>query len=331
MNPDEVVIGGPEISTAEVSQGEAFDLWASIMSESVLPCSMEPRGDGPFYGSLTPKVMSEPLSIALAANSAEIARRTKRHIASASAPYALAGLTISGVSELACDGEFLRTPAGSMFLVDGEHPQEARTSVYRGLLIRVPKDVLLRSSGLGPAEFPATMVIDPVAHGALVIDFFRRFAALPPATRGVGQLLDAGVELLGAALAIGSGESPARPSAQVLDREQVARFLRSNLADPDLSAQRIAEACGMSRRKLFRAVGPEEGGPMALLRGLRVERARTLLTDAPDRTIASIARACGFASDRHFYRVFRGETGMTPADFRECALSMRRFADPAAG
>ncbi|MBW0274391.1 hypothetical protein ATM97_09205 [Nocardia sp. MH4] len=237
MDEDEVVVGGQQMSTAEVSPHESFDLWTSIMSESVLPCSMEPLGDGPFYGALTPKVTAEPISMAIAANSAELARRTRRHIARAPAPYALACLTLSGISEVSCGDHYLRAPAGTMFIVDGERPQEARTSDYQGLLVRVSKEAL-----------------------------------------------------------------------------------QDNLADPDLTAQRIAAACGMSRRKLFRVIG-DEGGPTTLLRAMRVDRARELLTSAPERTVSSIARACGFTSDRNFYRVFRGETGMTPAEYRQYIVS----------
>ncbi|GAD82615.1 helix-turn-helix domain-containing protein [Nocardia asteroides NBRC 15531] len=324
MDEDEVVIGGPVLSTAEVSARESFDLWSSIMSEAVLPCSLEPLGDGPFFGSLTPKIIAETLSIAVAANSAEIARRDRRHIARVPAPYVLAGLTLSGITEVAAgDGRSLRAPAGTMFIIDGEHPQQARTSAYQGVLVRVSKEALIRSSGLGEGDFPAVTLVEPVAHGGLVIDYFRRLAMLPPPAFGVIPLLNAGVELLGAALAVDRGRAPAPPSGRRLDREHLIRYLEDNLADPRLTTQRIAEACGMSRRKLFRVIGADEGGPTALLRGLRVTRARELLATAPDRTVAAIAHACGFTNDRNFYRVFRAETGMTPSEYREWILSRR--------
>ncbi|MFE6923314.1 hypothetical protein ACFVAV_19955 [Nocardia sp. NPDC057663] len=42
----------------------------------------------------------------------------------------------------------------------------------------------------------------------------------------------------------------------------------------------------------------------ALLRGLRVERARKLLESADIGSITMVATASGFASERQFYRVF---------------------------
>ncbi|NEW30799.1 AraC family transcriptional regulator, partial [Nocardia cyriacigeorgica] len=98
-------------------------------------------------------------------------------------------------------------------------------------------------------------------------------------------LLTAGVEILGAALALGAGHYPAASGGQVFDRELVVKFLRARLSDPALNTERIAEACGVSRRKLFRVLGNDEGGPMALLRRMRTELACELLISAPDRTV----------------------------------------------
>ncbi|MEV0333204.1 AraC family transcriptional regulator [Nocardia sp. NPDC050717] len=326
MRSDEVIVGGPTLSTAAVSRRESFELWSSIVSDAMVGCSMEPLDDGPFHGSLTPKVSSGTLSIALVTNSAERARRTRAHISRAPESAAIIGVTLSGVAHVTGDGQTIRIPPGAMFIVDGEHPQEVLTSAYQGILMRAPKDALLRSSGLAADDFPAVLGVEPVAHGALATEYFRRLVTLPPETAGMVQLLDAGIELLGAALAIGSGHAPSGQSGQTLDREQLVRYLRANLADPRLTAQSIADACGMSRRKMFRAIGSDEGGPMALLRSMRVQHARELLIAGPDRTISSVARACGFSTDRHFYRVFRGETGMTPAEYREYILSRPRPA-----
>ena len=41
------------------------------------------------------------------------------------------------------------------------------------------------------------------------------------------------------------------------------------------------------------------------------------LREAPQRTIAEIAHACGFASLATFYRVFSASNGLTPAKFRD--------------
>ncbi|WP_280305767.1 hypothetical protein [Nocardia neocaledoniensis] len=53
---------------------------------------------------------------------------------------------------------------------------------------------------------------------------------LPPETAGMVQLLNAGIGLLGAVPAIGSGRTPSGPSVQTLDREP--RTGRTSAARP---------------------------------------------------------------------------------------------------
>lgn len=49
----------------------------------------------------------------------------------------------------------------------------------------------------------------------------------------------------------------------------------------------------------------------------RVEKAKTLLANSPDKTILNIALDCGFDSSQYFATVFRKKTGQTPSQFRE--------------
>jgi len=62
----------------------------------------------------------------------------------------------------------------------------------------------------------------------------------------------------------------------------VLEFLRRNLADPSLDADAVAAACHVSRRTLYRIVGPE--GVAARLRRMRIEQARSMLLREPART-----------------------------------------------
>ncbi|MEV0462867.1 helix-turn-helix domain-containing protein [Nocardia tengchongensis] len=155
-----------------------------------------------------------------------------------------------------------------------------------------------------------------------MIDYFRRLVQLSPQALGNTAMLNAGIELVAAALALAVDQRPDERAAGALLRQQVITFLKANISDPELTADRIASACGLSRRKLFR-IFTADGGPMMLLRRMRTDRARELLLAAPDRTIVSIAHACGFGGDRNFYRVFRSETGLTPSEYREHVLSAR--------
>ncbi|MFB7873745.1 helix-turn-helix transcriptional regulator [Nocardia sp. NPDC056064] len=317
MDNNEVVVGGTTVSTAHVDDREAFDLWSSIMSEGIMPCAAEQLGAGTFYGALTPRLHSERVSITMVQNTPYLIRRRDSDITRAGASTVIATVPMIGVAEIASGDEYLSTPVGSMFIADGRRPQQSRTNRFQGLLITAPRDLVLAAAGIGDGEFPTVTVVEPTAHGRLIIDYFRRLISLPQTSFRTTALLDAGIDLLGAALAHRVDQMPTEPAADVYDRESVIAFLRLHLSDPQLNTEIVAKACRVSRRKLFRLLADIDGGPMALLRRMRIQQACQLLITAPDRTVGSVARACGFTGDRNFYRVFRSEVGVTPAEFRQ--------------
>ncbi len=308
------------MSTAVVPPRESFGMWEAVISKAMTACSMEPIGTGPFHAALTPLISSDSIGTAIARNSPELARRTSLHVARSDCEQVVAILPLAGTCDVVVDDEWLPTPVGSMYIIDDCHPQMVRTGEFEGLMIRADRDLVMAAAGLDEDDFPAAVVLDPVAQGALVIDFFRRLVTIPPTESTAPALLQAGVNLLGAGMAAGCARVPGEEAARMVAREQVTAFLHNHLCNPDLDVAAIATACHLSRRTVHRAVEPW-GGPMNLLRQLRVQHACELLPRRPDKTIGAIARACGFRSERHFYRAFRTEIGMSPAEFREQSLS----------
>jgi AraC-like DNA-binding protein len=104
-------------------------------------------------------------------------------------------------------------------------------------------------------------------------------------------------------------------------RRDAVDYIRAHLSEPTLSAERIAEALFISRRRLYQLFDDGDG-VSGRIRTLRVERAKALLGD-PARAgqgIAEISRDCGFANATHFSRTFRKVVGQTPREFRDHAL-----------
>lgn len=98
----------------------------------------------------------------------------------------------------------------------------------------------------------------------------------------------------------------------------VLDYVARHLVEPDLSADRIAEAHHLSRRHLFRLC---ERAHVSLERWIidqRLERARAALTSPRTRyrTIAATARACGFTDPSFFSARFRRTYGLTPGEWR---------------
>jgi len=111
------------------------------------------------------------------------------------------------------------------------------------------------------------------------------------------------------------GERVARGglAPHVLRRAQEA--LRANL-QTGLSLEALADACGLSRRHFARAFRDTVGStPHRWMMSARVEAAKTMIL-RQDASLADVAIACGFADQSHLSRVFKRETGVSPAAWR---------------
>lgn len=112
-----------------------------------------------------------------------------------------------------------------------------------------------------------------------------------------------------------------RADALATRRRAATEYIREHLSDPTLTAERIAEALFISRRRLYQLFDDGDG-VSGRIRTLRVERAKELLADPAlgIRGIGEISRQCGFANAAHFSRTFRKAVGQTPRDYRDKVL-----------
>ena len=108
------------------------------------------------------------------------------------------------------------------------------------------------------------------------------------------------------------------PSARgfsLRQQRQVLRFIDENL-HRRITIAELAEAAGLSESWFARAFRAAMGDtPARLVTRKRVDRAKVLLRD-PSEALADVAIATGFSDQAHFTRVFRTQTGTTPAAWR---------------
>ena len=109
--------------------------------------------------------------------------------------------------------------------------------------------------------------------------------------------------------------------------EAVKTEMVRHLADPTISADRIAMRLGLSTRYIRRLLAGEGVSFSERMLELRLLHAYDLLSD-PGRqwhTISSIAFELGFGDLSYFNRTFRRRFGGTPSDVRQS----RRVSKPA--
>ncbi|MFE3545523.1 helix-turn-helix transcriptional regulator [Nocardia sp. NPDC059177] len=190
------------------------------------------------------------------------------------------------------------------------------------VVVRVPMTVVEEQFGTDRAQLPTAVRVAADSAGGVVAGFFRDLARIQADAPGQAAVLaGSAVDLLSSAVRLAVGELPVGPPAQALSREQVLTFMRRRCADPGLTVDEIARACLVSRRTLYRLFDDVGESLSTVLRRMRVDGARALLTRDPSRSASSIAQSSGFASERHFFRAFRLEMGMTPGEYRLLATA----------
>ncbi|MGW0328428.1 AraC-like ligand-binding domain-containing protein [Nocardia sp. NPDC003183] len=311
-----------EIAQSRAGARESFAEWESLLSESYVPLMADPSGDGTFHGRI--ERSSHPgFDLSTVRASGQRIRRTPRGIAKTDGEFLLVSILTEGSGLLHQDDRVASVRPGDMVFYDTSRPYHWELEgPWAQVVVQTPLEVLRQQLGPGGAPLPTAVTVTADSAGGAVAGFFRDLARIQQSAPGHATVLaDNGVKLLASAVRLASGEIPSGQPAQALSREQVLSFMRTRCADPGLTIDDIARACLVSRRTLYRLFGDVEDGLSAVLRRMRVECARTLLTRDPGRATATVALASGFASERHFFRAFRLETGMTPGEFRMLASS----------
>ncbi len=99
--------------------------------------------------------------------------------------------------------------------------------------------------------------------------------------------------------------------------------------DDDLSVAALAGRAGMSPRNFARSFQRDTGTtPAEFVERARIDAARRLLEDAPERSVEVIAAACGFGHADVLRRAFQRRTGVSPGDYRDRFRSTARSANP---
>ncbi|MFD3705059.1 helix-turn-helix domain-containing protein [Nocardia sp. NPDC058658] len=315
--------GFPEVaSTAEVPAREAFGHWEQLVTGSLIEVSIAPTVPDAFEGQIRSSDFGDVVVGTVAAGGHEL-RRTRRHIARSSEPHIIGSVVLSGHAQVEHAGNSVALAPGAMIFYDTAQPIRWRSDgPFEDLTIRVPRQRVVDYFGFRADALPAGRVVGEGGVGLMLARFFQRVAQLQSTDPTAAAVLAAnGIDLLGAAATIAAGGRPGRTQAGAVNGQHVLDYLHANFTDPGLTVDRIADACRVSRRTLYRVVEEFEGGLGAMLRELRLERARELLAAADFRSVAAVACASGFATERQFYRAFQAAMGMTPGEFRAIARS----------
>lgn len=118
-------------------------------------------------------------------------------------------------------------------------------------------------------------------------------------------------------------EGEAAFTANSVKLQAAIDYIESHYSEK-ITLNNIMESSGLDHTTLTRLCSQETGRTaMEYLKFFRVRVAKKHLafTDIP---LKEVAARCGFKTTAHFSRIFKQETGETPADFRRSALEKRK-------
>lgn len=228
-----------------------------------------------------------------------------------------------GTSRLSQGSWSVDLKAGDIVLRDLTRPWESYSDTGMGLiLIKIPYSIVARHHAdperLVGRRLPAS---DPrVSFASTVIRASRDALQSAPEADWHDHLSDviAGVFRLICHNDFGT-DVAAEAGSSLKVRRAATSYIARNLADPNLSVSKVAEAIGVTPRHLQRAFMESGHTPRQFILDQRLQEAARLLARggmAQTDRIIDIAFSLGFNDASHFTRAFAQKFGCSPSSYR---------------
>ncbi|WP_330248652.1 MULTISPECIES: helix-turn-helix domain-containing protein [unclassified Streptomyces] len=312
----------PVLDTAFIPPRDREEVIRNAVWESMVAVDIE---HGPAAEDISVRIglgAVGPIRICSARATAVALRRTERLAREDEEPAVTLGVQMSGSSVVVQNGRECLLRPGEFAVYESIAPYTHLFDEgvdYR--FIRFPRaalalpDRLLRDITAVPLGSD-----NPVAR--LAFPYFSQLAITDDLHQGVhaDAVVEPSIELLRAVLTSQHGNSSlARAPLEATLSLRIAEYIRKHLADPDLSAARIAAAHGISVRHLYAVLSRSGISLGDWIRTHRLAECKRELAGPNGRlwTIAAVGRRWGFADATHFSKVFKQTYGITPRAWRD--------------
>lgn len=297
--------GPARFSTVGLPPARRLELWERYNATALIGLSCKTITDAPLAATERNLWLAH-VEIAEVTGNPHMVERTRAQIRRHPADSAVLYVALAGEAFFYHDAGVHVVRPGQAILCDADMPfVRGFANGLTELALRVPRTVFdglaERAPLTGPRLFDLSAPAN--AHGHALTARMRAALHAAPEPDVEAELLD-----LLRTMVIGARAGNARSH---FDAAQV--FVERHLAEPELSAGRVAAAIGISERQLSRVFSPH-GGIARWITDRRLDRARELLAAPGVRSVADTARECGFTSASYFARAFKQRFGQTPVE-----------------
>lgn len=293
---------------------------------------------GDFSGVEMDKALSSPLSITRVTTRTELTfRRSSHHIRKNRVGLRVLWFTVAGSVKIVRASGSAEIRPGQAGILDSSIPfvatlKSSDEGYHSSYQVIIPPDLFL--DHLQEAErftepFSLTSASGQIAR-ELLETVVKHGSSL--GDKVSESLVRAMLEAIGDHLRNSDIELPRRQ--KLVDRRlaDIENYIKMNLADPDLSYDKVAVSCGISPRYLCFLLKAHNTSFSELVWQNRLPKARDWLVSPKTRDypIHEIAYMSGFKSAAHFSRMFRATYGMPPREYRSSSLQqLSQAAAPA--
>lgn len=309
------------LNTDEVDERERRDFVHYALGATIVPIELhwpDRREGTKARGTITEL---GALTLCSGRTTAERVERTSALARDSLEPSVFVNVQRFGTSTVLQNGRYAVARPGDLVMYDTTTPYTlVNDTGVSGDFFRIPQSVLALPHDV--IERASAVRLSP-GHPitSLTNDYLRRVAADPDLSAAPDGDLVARptVELIRALILthVRAGDPGAREVMDGLEI-RILEYARQHLAEPDLTAERIAAAIHISVRYLYKVLARNEVGLADWIRSRRLEACqRELTTEAPSTAISVIARRNGFSNLSSFSRTFHRAFGMTPTEWRD--------------
>lgn len=308
-------------STREVEQHQALAYWVDTICDQFLELEIDTPVRDCFHACLD-QVDLGPATASFFEADTQLVRRTRAKIARMHTPMFMLLQLRVGQVRFQQSGREVRVGPGECVFIDGTEPYEVKCpQPTKAVALRLPSDWL------------RGWIAQPERHAAQLFNAGGWSSALCAAVASLdvnscdrlALPRDAIADPIATLLKLAIGAEPEESSRHPILFNQLMRTLQNRFHQADLSPVTVAAAHGISTRSVHYAFAGAHTTFVERLMGLRLGRAREMLTDARlfDLPVAEIASRCGFADPSHFARRFRRRFGQSPLQFRSSVTRLK--------
>jgi AraC-like DNA-binding protein len=310
---------------------ERYDLWRDSISCIFEVNTAKSRREADFFARVDAHMLG-PLMLARSATTEHDWQRNESVMARDGMDHYMIQLFEHGHMSWEVANGRRELPRGGLVVFDLTRPAVTRTTDFCNLSLIIPRD-LLEPQLRQPDDQHMRMLAPEQPMVRMLHDHMRmlkRFADCLSVEQA-SELRPVTLGMASACLnhALNEDSTLERDAMARVRLAAIRRFIESNLANPQLSAEWIAGEVGLSRSKLYQLF-ERLGGVGAYIRERRLRQAMLALMtpDQAHRTLLDIALASGYTSDAAFSRAFRRRYGVCPSSVRrEGLMAAKPIAD----